>query len=151
MQMRAHGPDQSVSFTIPGDVVPWARAGGGKSVARFTPRRQRYYKAVIIDYASRAIGNRPLIDVPCELKILAYYPWPKSWSRKKREACGGWKPSKPDTDNIAKIVKDAMNNVVYTDDARVCSAHIWKKFTDDKPCLKVEVRPLVSQKCGDTR
>ena len=156
MNARAQEQDRSVSvvtqrgtapglvrFTVPGEIVPWARAGGGKNTPRFTPKRQRTYKGVIADYAHQAHGEQPLFDCPCELKIVAYYQWPKSWSANKRAKSGGWKYTKPDADNITKIVKDAMNGIVYTDDARVVSQHCWKKFAD-KPCLMVEVRPLVT-------
>lgn len=140
--MDALARGYSVSFTVPGDVTPWARARVGKSMTHFTPKKQRDYGAVIRDNAFTAMNGRPPMDVPCELRLVAFYPFPKSWSAKKRAACAGWKATKPDLDNIVKIVKDAMNGIVYTDDARVCSSHEWKKF-DDHPRLMVEVRPLV--------
>ncbi|MEM7429891.1 MAG: RusA family crossover junction endodeoxyribonuclease [Pseudomonadota bacterium] len=141
MEARAH--DTAITFTVPGDIVPWARTGGGRNAPRFKPKRQRNFTAVLKDFGQKAMGNRSLLDGPCELTIYARYPWPKSWSRKRRAASGGWKTSTPDTDNIAKMVKDALNGVVYTDDARICADHYFKFYTDQAPGLTVTIKPLV--------
>jgi Holliday junction resolvase RusA-like endonuclease len=39
-------------------------------------------------------------------------------------------PGKPDLDNICKGVLDAMNNVVYIDDALIVRLVVTKKYTD---------------------
>lgn len=141
--MLAPNAPQTVEFTVPGHIAPWARAGGGKTTFKFTPRPQRDYGAVLRQFAALAMRGKPLMDGPVELRLLAVYPWPKSMTARKRAAPGAeWKTSKPDGDNITKILKDALNKIVWTDDARVASWHGWKKY-GDTPRLVVIVTELV--------
>lgn len=128
-----------IRFTVPGEIVPWARAGG-RGHLRFTPQRQRNYMAALKQYASDAMAGRPLLDCPLEMTVTATYPWPKSLSAKKRALPGAErKATTPDADNITKIIKDALNLVVFTDDARISDLHVFKRF-GDAPGATVEVR-----------
>lgn len=140
--MLAPSDKSAVEFTVPGEAVPWARSGGGRTVVRFTPARQRNYMAVLKDFGAIAMAGRPPLDGPVELSLMAVYGWPKSWSKARREAAGArWKTSRPDADNLSKIVKDALNTIVWRDDAQVASAHIWKQY-GDVPRLAVRILAL---------
>lgn len=131
----------TIEFTIPGDAVPWARAGAHGKV-RFTPAKQRSYMAVLKDFGARAMQGTSPIEGPIELSVMAVYAWPKSMSSKKRALPGAeWKSSRPDADNLSKIVKDALNTITFRDDAQVASLHVWKKF-GDVPRLSVKIVPL---------
>lgn len=132
-----------ISFLVPGDVVPWARAGGGKNMPRFTPAKQRNYMAVIRDMAHRAMkGRGAIFDGPVQMKIIAVYTWPKSTTNKRRQAPdGAWKTTKPDADNITKIVKDALNGIVFVDDAQVSQYACWKCL-GERAGLLVEITSL---------
>ena len=131
-----------IQFDIPGGIVPWGRAGGNGSM-RFTPAKVRNYQAVIRQYAADAMGDRPLIDGPCILDINGRWPWPKSISQKKRLLIpNGYKKSVPDSDNLCKVLMDAMNKIVWTDDARVAVLHVTKKYSD-KPGVHVLIREIV--------
>lgn len=133
---------EPISFTVPGSIVPWARTGGGKSAMRFTPKKQRDYGNVLRDAARRAMGDRPPVDEPVEMRIIAVYSPPKSRSRRDREkVSAGFKGSKPDADNIQKILKDNLNKIVFTDDARVAVCHTAKIY-GTRPELRVSVHPL---------
>ena len=46
-------------------------------------------------------------------------------------------PGKPDIDNVAKIVLDSFNGVVFEDDAQVYELRVLKGYGD--PCLSVAV------------
>jgi Holliday junction resolvase RusA-like endonuclease len=115
-----------ISFVVPGDVVPFARAGS-RGTMRFTPPKQRSYEGAIKTFASKAMEGQPPIKGPLQVIIRADYLVPKSWSRKRRMAAE-WKESKPDADNIAKIFKDAMNRIVFEDDAQVAWLIVQKKY-----------------------
>ena len=130
-----------VTFTVPGDPVPWARAGA-KGALRFTPPRQRAFAKGIKILAKAAMRGREPITGPVELSVKAIYQWPQSWSAKKRaEPLARWKTSRPDEDNLKKIVQDALNEIVFVDDAQVCSGHCWKMYGDQAGLL-IRVRPL---------
>jgi len=130
-----------IRFEVPGTITPWARAGGRGHI-RFTPGPQRSFMADIKQAARDAMGDRRLIDGPCEMKVLAVWLWPKSLTPRRRNMHGAeYKRSVPDADNISKIISDSLNLIVYTDDARVSDLHVFKRF-GDRPGLTVEVRPL---------
>ena len=115
-----------ISFAVPGDAVPWARAGS-KGAARFTPLKQRSYEGAIKMFASAAMAGQPPISGPIQLIIRADYLAPKSWSKKK-SAEAEWKETRPDADNIAKIYKDALNGIVFYDDSQVTWLVVQKKY-----------------------
>jgi Holliday junction resolvase RusA-like endonuclease len=131
-----------ISFTVPGEPVPWARAGGGKTMHRFTPAKQRKYMARVRACCERAMTGRGPLSGPVEMSVMAVYAWPKSWSEKKRSApLAKWKTSRPDMGNLSKLVEDALNNLAYGDDAQVVSPHGWKQY-GDVPRLVVKIVPL---------
>jgi Holliday junction resolvase RusA-like endonuclease len=132
----------TIEFTIPGEAIPWARAGGGKSVVRFTPAKQRNWMGVLRMYCQRAMQGRGPLTGPVELSILAVYAWPKSWSQAKRTKPGAqWKTSRPDMGNVTKIIEDALNTVAWMDDSQVVSPHGWKVY-GDIPRVTVKIVPL---------
>lgn len=106
-----------VEFTIPGTAVPFARSGGNGKL-RFTPKKQRSAMVDVRLMAQRAMQGRPPIAGPVEMVVEASYLPPASWSEKKK-AAAKWKASRPDGDNIAKLIKDACNKIVWLDDAQV--------------------------------
>jgi len=115
-----------VAFTIPGEPVAFARSGGNGKV-RFTPKRQRDFMALVRLAAHKAMDGAQPLAGPVELTIRATYPVPQSWP-KKRAALARWRTSKPDADNLAKIVADAMNAIVFADDAQVASLTVQKVY-----------------------
>lgn len=117
----------AISFVIPGTPVPFARTGGGTTTARFTPRKQREAMGVIKLFASRAMDGKPPMEGPIWLSVEAFYVVPRSWS-KKRAAEAKWKTSKPDLDNIVKLIKDACNKVVWHDDAQIAASSQSKRY-----------------------
>jgi Holliday junction resolvase RusA-like endonuclease len=132
----------SIEFTVPGNAVPWARSAGGVTTPRFTPAKQRSYAGVLKLYCQRAMDGTGPITGPIELSVMAVYQWPKSWSKRKRSLPGaGWKTSRPDGDNLTKLVKDALNTIAWTDDAQVASWHGWKKY-EALPRLVVRISRL---------
>ncbi len=129
-------------FVVPGSPLGWARAGGGRTVRRFTPTPQRNYAGAIKLFCQNAMKGAPPLDGPIAIEISAIYPWPTSWSKRKRAVpASRWKVSTPDYDNIAKLCGDSLNTIAWVDDARICSASI-RKYYGDIPCLRVTVRSL---------
>ena len=41
-----------------------------------------------------------------------------------------WPTKKPDSDNIIKIILDALNGVCYYDDAQICKVNFEKKYAE---------------------
>lgn len=82
---------------------------------------------------------------PIELSITFFLPIPKSTSSKNRLAminrvilpC-----VKPDEDNLAYIVTNALKKIVYEDDNQVCAKHVYKFYGVD-PKTIIRVRPIL--------
>lgn len=124
-----------IFFTIPGEPVPFARAGAlGKR--RFTPKKQGDFMGAVRTIAARAMEGAAPIDGPVSMTVRAVYLVPASWSKRKR-AAAYWKASKPDADNVAKIIKDAISTIVFCDDAQVASLTVTKTYG---PTAFVDVR-----------
>lgn len=70
--------------------------------------------------------------------INCYFPIPKSVSKKKRGAMdGAFYTKKPDCDNIAKIILDALNGIAYDDDSQVAMLDVIKIYDADETMVKV--------------
>jgi Holliday junction resolvase RusA-like endonuclease len=109
----------------------------------YTPEKTRDYEAALKYAAKEAMGDRPPLDGPLQIDMIVNMPIARSWPKKRQEAAraGRERPTKkPDYDNFAKVV-DALNLVVWIDDAQVVDGRI-QKFYSDKPGMHITVRPL---------
>jgi Holliday junction resolvase RusA-like endonuclease len=124
---------EAISFTIPGEPAAFARMrvdprrlGMGKK-AHFIPAKQGNFMGVVQSYAQRAMEGRPPLEGPIKLQCRVTYLQPASWSKKKKAATV-WKTSKPDVDNITKLLKDSLNKIAFHDDAQVADLSIQKCY-----------------------
>lgn len=71
--------------------------------------------------------------------MIFYMPIPKSLSKKRRQELIGDYVIKQvgDIDNLAKIVMDGANGIVYDDDAQVAALFAKKVYGED-PKVEVE-------------
>lgn len=114
-----------IALSIPGEAVPFARSGGlGKR--RFTPKKQADFMAQVRILAAAAMRGQEPLTGPVQLKARFDYLRPASHT-KKQAACP-WKTSKPDADNLIKIIKDALNTIAWSDDAQVCDLQVQKRY-----------------------
>lgn len=80
------------------------------------------------------LPHRPKMPLsgPLELSFCATFPVPRSWTKKRREAAlrgKMWHTAKPDTDNLAKQLKDAMTRLgFWQDDRQVAVCHMEKIY-----------------------
>jgi Holliday junction resolvase RusA-like endonuclease len=51
---------------------------------------------------------------------------------------------KPDADNIAKIILDALNEVAWDDDAQVVQLSVCKRYDTD-PCVIVTIEDVLTE------
>ncbi len=75
---------------------------------------------------------------PLRIYITAMFDVPKSASKKKKQAMfeGRELPcKKPDSDNIAKVICDALNQLAYADDTQVCELTVKKRYISDADAL----------------
>ena len=80
---------------------------------------------------------------PVMLQIEAVFAIPKRTSQKQQGymRMGLIHPTKkPDADNIAKIVMDALNGVVYPDDKNIVGLNVQKRYIRDGEFPHVRVK-----------
>ena len=69
---------------------------------------------------------------PFKAKIIAVFEPAKSLSKKKKEELlYSEYTKKPDADNIAKIILDSLNGLVYKDDNQVAELLVLKQYGDE--------------------
>ena len=114
----------------------------------YTPKPTRDYEAAIKDAALRAAMLQGWLktDQALRVHVCAWFLVPKSYSKKKRAACEAgdiYPAKKPDADNIAKCL-DALNDVVWHDDAQVVECVVRKRYCSagEQPHLVVHVEPM---------
>lgn len=138
-----------MKFTVPGQPKGKARArtvrrGGGKSFS-YTPEGTVLYENLIKTCYLQDAGHVLFNDgQPLAVDIIAFYEVPKSYSKKKKQEMldGQLYPTKkPDIDNIAKCVLDALNKLAYRDDTQVVRLHTEKHYAEI-PRVEVEIREI---------
>jgi Holliday junction resolvase RusA-like endonuclease len=115
-------------------------------VHTYDPEKCRTYKAFIRTLAANAAPPKPLSG-PVSVKITVYRQTPQSWSKVKIAAAlaGILRPTtKPDIDNIAKGIKDAVKGIIWVDDSQVVRLEV-EKWYSDKPRAEVEIDEIPAQ------
>ena len=124
-----------VTFKVDANPVGKQRARyvkRGNFVQAYTPEKTRTYETLIRDAALEAMGASEPLETPVTLYLYIRVPIPKSYSKKKLEAClnGMDQPiKKPDASNILKSVEDGMNGIVYKDDSQIINLHVTKVYS----------------------
>ena len=83
------------------------------------------YRAQIVTAARGAWVAAPL-EGPISLTVVAVMPRRKSEQWKTRPTPAYRHTKRPDIDNLMKAVMDALNGVLYKDDAQVCEIYVQK-------------------------
>ena len=127
----------SVYFVVTGKPVgkgrPRASTRGG-FVRMYTDAKTLGYEAAIADEAARAMSGAEPFETPMQMQVSCYYQITKSWPKKiKQEAIDEERfPNvKPDLDNVVKAILDALNGVVYRDDAQVVNLVATKRYATE--------------------
>ena len=131
-----------IRCTIPGEPQGQARprfSRQGNYVRTYTDSTTVNYENWVKICFQEA--RQEMIEGQLNTEIKCYFSIPKSYSKKKKESAlkGELRPTKkPDCDNIAKIVLDALNGLAYKDDKEVVTCKIEKWF-DEIPRVEVEI------------
>jgi Holliday junction resolvase RusA-like endonuclease len=125
----------SIYFEVTGDPVGKGRpkfARHGNYVRTYTPEKTVFYEDHVAHAAKVAMKDLKPFDGAVELTIQAVKQVPASWSRKRQIMAleGKIKPPKPDVDNIAKSIMDAMENICFDSDVQVYKLMIVKRYGD---------------------
>ena len=111
----------------------------GNFVRAYTPAKTKTYETDVALVAKKAMGDQEPLETPIVVAIYIRLPIPASYSKKRKKDCleGIERPlKKPDADNVAKAVTDAMNGIAYVDDCQIVSMHITKVYAET-PAVQV--------------
>lgn len=134
----------TITIIIPGRPAAWQRARSNGKV-RFDSPEQSRNKLTIGQIGAAAMAGRPPLECAVEVMVAAYWQWPKSMSEKKRRVYGSqYFTARPDGDNIMKLLGDALNGIVWRDDAQIVTATISKRY-GLVPQTIVRVTPLLEE------
>jgi Holliday junction resolvase RusA-like endonuclease len=146
----------ALAFTVPGEVRGKGRPrivkiGGFSRMA--SDKKTATYENLVALSAVEAMreagmGAQAFAGPVCVNMVARLVP-AASASRKARAAMlSGEAPptKKPDADNLAKVV-DALNGIVWRDDAQIVSLMVRKVYAET-PGLDVVIRPYQSQESG---
>lgn len=102
----------------------------------YTPEKtERYESDIKWAYLQKYSEDDKFIDRAIKIEIRAYFERNKGEQKKRLTTIFYIK--KPDCDNIAKIVLDALNGLAYDDDARVTNLQVYKRYGE--PRLEISI------------
>lgn len=129
---------KAITFTIFGEVKgkmrPKATAFGGHARV-YTPSAQiKNENWIKMEYLKVAEKQRfdGFGDAPIKVEINHHVVIPESFSKKKRTQAIKkeiYPTKKPDADNLAKTVLDALNGVAFSDDKNIVELVITKDYS----------------------
>ena len=137
-----------IEFEVDGEPVGKGRprfARRGAFVSTYTAPKTKAYEDSIIEVVKQKMYPNDPIEGPCSVNMILYVGIPKSYSKKRTQACmdGEEMPmKKPDLDNVAKAFLDAMNGIVYKDDVQVMRLVVQKVY-DSHPSVVVHVKEML--------
>jgi Holliday junction resolvase RusA-like endonuclease len=148
--------ERGISFIIPLQLqaevkrqVPIRGKGGAVvNTKRVDKPEAAEFKATARVFAMQAMQAAGLdpYDEPVGVEIAFYRQPPKG--RRNQDL---WPCTRPDLDNYEKLAFDAMQGVVYVDDARICLKQSGKYWTDvidaSLPHEHIRVRVYPLQPC----
>ena len=101
----------------------------------YTPEATRNYEGLLRTKYKSVYGAISPAVGPLSMTIVAEFARPKTGQK------GDWCEKRPDADNIAKAVLDALNGIAYADDAQVVDLRVTKQWAD-KNKVTVRIEPI---------
>ena len=124
--------------------VKWNRSG---KVQAYIPTSTREFVKLVRFEAGAYMVREGLakVDGPVQLKIVATFEPAKSWRKAQRLLAHRGlvaHVTKPDWDNVAKAVCDALTGTVIVDDKQIVDAHVRKRYGEHAQ-VEISVWPIV--------
>jgi len=129
----------TIDLTIPGTPVAKGRGRATKTGRVFTPKKTREAEDTLAGRAMALLAGVVGLPLAGPLRLEATFTsvQPSSWSAKKRASMPA-PTSRPDVDNLLKLATDALNGVVWVDDAQLVTI-ICRKVYGPAPSTRLIV------------
>lgn len=108
----------------------------GNFVQTYTPANTAEYEKLVRLRFQNAGGV--ITDKPVKIEIIAFFAPLKSTRKQQKAdmlANRIFPVKKPDCDNIAKIILDALNKIAYKDDSQVIELSVKKLYSEKAKVL----------------
>lgn len=138
----------TIFIKVPGEPISQPRQrhrvistkGGKPFVHNYTPSKAPVndFKAAVALTANIARKGQ-FFTGPVKVEIFALFTRPKSKTRKTKPNDPYEHTKKPDCDNIAKAVKDALTGVLWRDDSQVYDLRVRKWVGDGSQPPRTEI------------
>lgn len=137
-----------INYTVVGIPKPQARPkvfhrtlkSGKPFVSTYSPKSDWFHLVYTESLKIKNSLKNRLVGA-LELNLTFCMPIPKSISKKKREQLH-YVIKKPDVDNLAKAVMDAINQVgIWEDDSQVSRLVVGKIYSDEPRCI-ISIREI---------
>ena len=103
----------------------------GGYVHHYKKKNVAQAEAILRDALLPYVPAEPITDQPIIFEAMWEFPYPKS-AKKHRPGYKRWKITRPDTDNLNKLLKDVMTDMgFWKDDALICIERISKYYSDE--------------------
>ena len=139
--MVMEGLSMIYEFEIPGKITGKGRPRVNTTTAiAYTPAKTKEYEDLVKQYFIIKYRKIEPLQGRIAVTIIADFGVPKNTSKKQREDIlkGMISPTKkPDIDNIAKIILDALNKLAFKDDNQITKLIIEKQYAEEE---KVKVK-----------
>lgn len=120
-------------FTIPGQPIAKGRMRVSFTTKRtYTPEKTVNYENLVKHRFTEEYPDHEPIATAIKVDIFLSVQIPQSWSKKKQSLANEgfiYPTSKPDLDNCAKIILDALNEIAWIDDKQVVELSIGKRYS----------------------
>ena len=105
-------------------------------------------EAILRDALLPYVPAEQIEDKPIALIVVWMFPYPKN-AKKHKQGMSRRKITRPDTDNLNKMLKDVMTDMgFWKDDALICEETIYKLYSDDPGILIEYFEPSMEIETG---
>lgn len=118
-----------LEFTVPTAPVAKARARSTRSGHHYTPQKTVDFESIVAWHAKAAMAGKPLYEGALIVTLYYGIPIPKNLEPRIKRGEIIYPTKRPDMDNYEKSVLDAMNGIVYKDDAQIVATFHKKRYT----------------------
>lgn len=117
------------------------RKDGTQFIGKFANSKSKAAQQTITALFAPHAPSSPYVG-PLGLHVGWIYPWRKSEPKKNRMNGFRWCDTRPDCDNLAKMVKDQLSRLgFWTDDSQVARL-VFDKGWGDHPGIFIHIDPL---------
>lgn len=100
----------------------------------YEPHELKAARQKLMSYLGKFVPEKPLY---CGVRLFVKWCFPKGKHRN-----GEYRLSKPDTDNLQKLLKDCMTQVGFWDDDAQVASEVVEKFWADIPGIYIRIEKL---------